>query len=310
MKHLSTLREKGHVEVGLQRQSSPIKIYYEMHGNGPEKVLLVMGLSSACSAWDLQTKYLAETGKYTVIVFDNRGMGFSDSPIGIYSTSQMAVDALELLDHFKWNSGVHLVGISMGGMISLEMADAEPLRFQSLTLTSTTSKRNIPTWAAISTLSKIALFYRDPKDQLNAAIDLIFPPDWLSQKPVSISEHATNRELATHGLIGHFSRSRRQPLHGNIGQALACLRHNVSDDRLLNIRASGLPIMIVTGTYDNLVRPEYSYHMKKVFAEDARFELFEGSGHAIPEEQPDRYNNLLIDHFTIANNNKRQTAKL
>lgn len=43
MKHLSTLREKGHVEVGLQRQSSPIKIYYEMHGNGPEKVLLVMG---------------------------------------------------------------------------------------------------------------------------------------------------------------------------------------------------------------------------------------------------------------------------
>lgn len=57
----------------------------------------------------------------------------------------MAVDALELLDHFKWNSGVHLVGISMGGMISLEMADAEPLRFQSLTLTSTASKRNIPT---------------------------------------------------------------------------------------------------------------------------------------------------------------------
>lgn len=43
MKHLSTLREKGHVEVGHQRQSSPIKIYYEMHGNGPEKVLLVMG---------------------------------------------------------------------------------------------------------------------------------------------------------------------------------------------------------------------------------------------------------------------------
>lgn len=57
----------------------------------------------------------------------------------------MAVDALELLDHFKWDSNVHLVGISMGGMISLEMADAEPLRFQSLTLTSTTSKRNIPT---------------------------------------------------------------------------------------------------------------------------------------------------------------------
>lgn len=57
----------------------------------------------------------------------------------------MAADALELLDHFQWKSNVHLVGISMGGMISLEMADAEPTRFQSLTLTSTTAKRNIPT---------------------------------------------------------------------------------------------------------------------------------------------------------------------
>jgi pimeloyl-ACP methyl ester carboxylesterase len=57
----------------------------------------------------------------------------------------MALDALELLDHFDWKEHVHLVGISMGGMISLEMADAEPKRFQSLTLTSTTARRNLPT---------------------------------------------------------------------------------------------------------------------------------------------------------------------
>lgn len=62
-----------------------------------------------------------------------------------HRTSQMALDALKLLDFFGWKEKVHLAGISMGGMISLEMADAEPARFQSLTLTSTTSKRNIPT---------------------------------------------------------------------------------------------------------------------------------------------------------------------
>lgn len=60
-------------------------------------------------------------------------------------TSQMAADTLELLDHFGWKDSVHLVGISMGGMISLELADTEPTRFQSVTLTSTTSKRNVPT---------------------------------------------------------------------------------------------------------------------------------------------------------------------
>lgn len=57
----------------------------------------------------------------------------------------MAADTLELLDHFGWNDSVHLVGISMGGMISLELTSAEPARFLSVTLTSTTSKRNIPT---------------------------------------------------------------------------------------------------------------------------------------------------------------------
>ena len=62
-----------------------------------------------------------------------------------YRTSQIAVDAPELLDYFQWKSNVHLVGISMGGMISLEMAYAEPTRFQSLTLTSPTARRNLLT---------------------------------------------------------------------------------------------------------------------------------------------------------------------
>lgn len=71
----------------------------------------------------------------------------------------MAIDALELLDHFGWKENVHLVGISMGGMISLEMADAEPTRFQSLTLTSTTSKRNIPTVSIIIAFKAPYKFY-------------------------------------------------------------------------------------------------------------------------------------------------------
>ena len=57
----------------------------------------------------------------------------------------MARDAMDLMDYFGWVSGVHLVGISMGGMIALEMATAEPHRLKSLTLTSTCAKKNIPT---------------------------------------------------------------------------------------------------------------------------------------------------------------------
>lgn len=65
MKNLSTLNEKGHVEVAHNRESAPVKLYYEMHGNGPQKVLLVMGLSTPCSAWDLQVAH-KETTHHTL----------------------------------------------------------------------------------------------------------------------------------------------------------------------------------------------------------------------------------------------------
>ncbi|KAI9250554.1 Alpha/Beta hydrolase protein [Phascolomyces articulosus] len=306
----STLVEKGHVDVAKNgRESKPVNIYYEKHGYGPEKVLLVMGLSTPCSAWDFQVDYLARSGKYTVVIFDNRGMGHSDSPLGIYSTSQMAKDALILLDHLGWTKNVHINGVSMGGMISLEMVDAAPDRFSSLTLTSTTAKRNIPTWAAISALSKIALFYNDPRDKLITAMELVYPQKWLSQKPENPSkaaEYDTNLEMASANFISHVRRSRLQPLHGNLAQAVACLTHSVSDQRLLKIKSSGLPVLVITGTWDNLVRPQYSFHLKKVL--DPRFELFEGSGHAIPEEQPDRYNALIDDHFSCATGSVATTS--
>ncbi|KAI8384649.1 Alpha/Beta hydrolase protein [Radiomyces spectabilis] len=308
MHTLHTLRKKGLVEVAAKRESKPVRLYYEVHGDGPETVLLVMGLSTPCSAWDNQVRYLGESKKYTVVIFDNRGMGLSDAPIGFYSTSQMALDALELLDYLGWEKRVHLVGISMGGMISLEMVDAAPDRFASLTLTSTAAKRNIPTWKAVSTLSKIAFMYRYPKDQLNAGIELIYPKEWLDQKPTTKTQYDTNREMAIDNFIKYIRQSRLQPLRGNVGQTVACLRHYFSDERLLAIKKSGLPVLIVTGTWDNLVRPEYSYHMKKVL--DARLELFQGSGHGIPEEQPHRYNQLLDEHFTSSVSSSPPIAKL
>lgn len=236
-----------------------------------------------------------------------------DAPSGLYSTSQMAAEALILLDALAFFNKIHLVGISMGGMISLEMVDAAPDRFASLTLTSTTAKRNMPTWAAISSLSKITFFYSDPRDKLNAAMELVYPEAWLVQKPSDADKagkYSTNREMAIANFIAHTRRSRLQTLRGNIGQTAACLRHSFSDARLAKIKASGLPVMVVTGTWDNLVRPTYSYHLKKQL--EPRFELFEGSGHAIPEEQPERYNRILDEHFTqaAAASASSSTAKL
>lgn len=54
---------------------------------------------------------------------NNRGMGESDKPLLRYTTSEMAKDIVELLDHVGWTNprSIHVVGISMGGMIAQEL---------------------------------------------------------------------------------------------------------------------------------------------------------------------------------------------
>lgn len=84
-----------------------------------------MGLGAFKWYWQRQTIDFGhdQASKYSCLIFDNRGMGESDKPVMRYSTSEMAKDTLELLDHLGWiaNRSVHIIGISMGGMTAQEM---------------------------------------------------------------------------------------------------------------------------------------------------------------------------------------------
>ena len=81
------------------------------------------------SGWQRQTKHFGhERGsKYACLIFNNRGMGKSDKPVFRYSTSEMAKDVVELVDQIGWTArrDLHVVGISMGGMIAQEFV-AQP----------------------------------------------------------------------------------------------------------------------------------------------------------------------------------------
>src|SRR6202044_1765574 len=111
-------------------ENQDAKIYWDEQGSG-EPLLLIEGLGYPSYMWHRTRPILAQT--YRTIVLDNRGVGQSDVPPGVYSIELMASDAAAVLDA----AGVqraHVFGVSMGGMIAQEFALQYPKRVLSLIL--------------------------------------------------------------------------------------------------------------------------------------------------------------------------------
>jgi 3-oxoadipate enol-lactonase len=106
------------------------KLYWDEQGSG-EPLLLIMGLSYPSYMWHRSRPVLANS--YRTIALDNRGVGQSDVPPGIYSIALMASDAAAVMDAAGVESA-HVFGVSMGGMIAQEFALQYPSRVRSLIL--------------------------------------------------------------------------------------------------------------------------------------------------------------------------------
>jgi pimeloyl-ACP methyl ester carboxylesterase len=110
-------------------QVQDIKLYYEVSGHGPA-LLLIHGLGSAGRDWECQIPYFSP--HFQVISVDLRGHGKSTIARGAYSIALFAADLAELVKGLNCGPA-HIVGISMGGMIGLQLALDYPDLCASLT---------------------------------------------------------------------------------------------------------------------------------------------------------------------------------
>jgi pimeloyl-ACP methyl ester carboxylesterase len=111
--------------------SNGVKIHYTDEGEGPPVVLIHGYRASGLMNWQIPGISAQLTKKYRVITIDNRGHGASDKPtlVSQYG-AHMAADVVRLLDHLELDSA-HLVGYSMGGMITLKVLALHPERVRS-----------------------------------------------------------------------------------------------------------------------------------------------------------------------------------
>lgn len=83
-------------------------------------VVLINGLADDLTTWSAQIPALLAAG-YTVLRYDNRGIGLTSAPPGPYTSELLAQDLHALLMHpdlADKTSRFHLLGVSMGGMIA------------------------------------------------------------------------------------------------------------------------------------------------------------------------------------------------
>lgn len=106
------------------------QLHYEDRGQG-QPVLLVHGLGSSIQDWEYQIPHLLQT--HRVLAIDLRGHGRSGKPRERYSIRQFADDVVALIEHLGLQQ-VHLVGISMGGMVGFQLGVDHPHLLRSLTI--------------------------------------------------------------------------------------------------------------------------------------------------------------------------------
>ncbi len=112
----------------LKSPLDDITLYYKIEGQG-EPILFLHGLGSSSAAWEFQRQAFAS--EYQLIMPDIRGHGRSDKPPGPYSMTLLAADIISLLDTLGIPA-VHVVGLSLGGMIGFQLAVDRPERVRSL----------------------------------------------------------------------------------------------------------------------------------------------------------------------------------
>jgi pimeloyl-ACP methyl ester carboxylesterase len=117
-----------HRVEGEYFDSNGVRLHYTVQGEGEPVVLLHGFAVNADLNWRLPgiTQALAE--EFRVIALDLRGHGLSDKPHDVRQYGmQMVRDVTRLLDHLQIGKA-HVVGYSLGGLITIKLATTYPER--------------------------------------------------------------------------------------------------------------------------------------------------------------------------------------
>jgi 3-oxoadipate enol-lactonase len=249
-----------------------LEVDYRIDGAGAETLVLVNGLADTKESWVAQVPAFAE--RYTVVSYDNRGVGGTSVTPGPYTTAQMAEDLHGLVDALGLDR-FHLLGTSMGGMIAQEYAIAHADRLRSVALCNTYA------WPGPYCLRMFQL-WRELVPHLGVGFTQreillwAFTTDFVESRADECAE--IERDLAANP----------QPAEAYLAQLSAIETHDTRG----RLAAVTCPALTLIGEQDLIIYPALSRRMHEELPQSTWVAV--PGGHACLWELPDPFNEAVL----------------
>lgn len=251
-------------------------------------VLLINGLGQTMLDWPAYLLDGLTNAGYEIIRMDNRDVGKSSwikdwGKGNYYNLSDMAADAIAVLDHLKVDQA-HVIGVSMGGMISQTLVLDYPDRFLSLSSLLSTGYFYDPELTQVTPafrlgVARIIVKYRLKKSAINSMKAQLSIYHLLhGDASYEVNKHAVlNRAFyEVTKRKGYNPKASRQ--HG-----VAIAKSGSRYDRLGQI---SIPTLILHGTGDPLILVEHAHKYHRLIP-NAKKCIIDGMGHDLPEKFQD-----------------------
>ena len=281
-------------------------IFFDQRGSRADPpILLIHGLGCQVIHWpDSLLDGLVEAG-FRAVFFDNRDSGLTfevdadppDIPLlvqalddptvvnPVYTLQDMANDAVALLNHIG-QSGAHIVGVSMGGMIAQHIAFQHPERVFSLSmLMSSTGSPETPKPGMEIVAALAGSIVSDTRE---ANIEATRNSDRLFGGP-----HYDSVEVGIGRFVEQaYDRSHRP--NGTLRQLGAILSDG---DRRPSLQEVEIPSLALHGTADPLVDQYGSKELAETMP-DCKLKIIEKLGHDLPEPVIPEILDSIVEHIS------------
>ncbi len=253
-------------------ESTTASIYYETHGESGEWVTLINGHTRTIRDFKMFTKKLIASG-FRVLLIDNRGAGETQTSFP-FTLEDIADDIHDIWEELNIDKS-HVLGISMGGMISQILASEYKDSVKSLVLISSSADDGFLTDVASSD-------WGSTQESIENKLSNYFAKNFYKSNKL---------------LVASMAKVMLKKQNGGFDEGAYLQRQAINEADLAGIQDKiDCPTLILHGNEDAIIDVAAALDLEKKIAH-SRALIFDGIGHLLLAEKPKETYLACIDFF-------------